>query len=214
MNKMSEKFRIESHVLGMVGTNCYFLINEETKQVILIDPADNADYITDKICEKELQLCGILLTHGHFDHIMAVNDLSKEFSVKIYAMEEEREMLGNPDINLSSRFGKPLSVTADVNLKNGDTFFLADFLIKAIHTPGHTNGSGCFYLKDEDVLLSGDTLFFESIGRTDLPMGSTREITHSIKYKLLELNDQVKVYPGHGDVTTIEHERQYNPFIV
>lgn len=211
---MSEKLRIESHVLGMVGTNCYFLINEETKQVILIDPADNVDYIIDKIKEKELELCGILLTHGHFDHIMAVNDLSRKFAVKIYAMKEEKEMLSNPDINLSSQFGKPLSIMADVNLKDGDTFFLADFIIEAIHTPGHTNGSGCYFLKDENILLSGDTLFFESIGRTDLPTGSTSKIIRSIKDKLLKLDDQIKVYPGHGHVTTIEHERQHNPFIV
>lgn len=211
---MNEKLRIDSHVLGMVGTNCYFLINEKTKQVILVDPADNEDYISTKILEKELELCGILLTHGHFDHIMAVNELSKQFQTKIYAMEAEKEMLYNPDINLSSRFGKSLSITADVNLQDGDRFLLADFEIKAIHTPGHTSGSGCYYFINEEVLLSGDTLFFESIGRTDLPTGSSSKINRSIKDRLMQLNDSVKVYPGHGDITTIGHERQHNPFIV
>lgn len=210
---MNKKLRIKRYILGPVSTNCYFLINEETKQVIVIDPAEDSIFIEKVIEEEALELCGILLTHGHFDHIMAAEDLRKKSSVNIYAMGEEKELLETPKMNLSTEIGRPVKVTPDVLLKDGEIVNLAGFEIKAIHTPGHTIGGGCFYLEEGKTLFSGDTLFYESIGRTDLPTGSTSQIIRSIKDKLMELDDQVKVYPGHGDFTSIGHEGQYNPYL-
>ena len=205
------KLQIAYRVLGVIGTNVYFLINTETNQTILVDPADNAEYILDQCEMRDYYVSGILLTHGHFDHIYAINDLKKHRDIPVYACAAEEKLLADPELNRSAAWASPCSVKADVLLTDGQEFDLAGFHIRMIHTPGHTAGSCCYYIEDEKVLFSGDTLFYESFGRTDLETGSQTAIIRSIRGKLLVLPPDVQVYPGHEEFTTIEHERKYNP---
>lgn len=205
--------KVNTLVLGMVQTNCYIISNEATKEALVIDPADHADRIEQYLKANDLVCKGILLTHGHFDHIMAAADLAASEKAQIYAQEEEANLLKDPGMNASHRFGKECSLTPDVLLKDQSLLELAGFLIKVIHTPGHTSGGACYYFTDHDVLFSGDTLFLEDIGRYDLPTGDGKALVNSILHKLMLLEDQVIVYPGHGDPTTIGHERVHNRYI-
>ena len=206
-------YKIDVRVLGMVATNCYLLCNTDTKECVLIDPADNAGKISEMIEQSGCMLKGILLTHGHFDHIMAADEVRDKYNVKVYASAEEKNTLSTPHINLGEAYGMNLSVKADVWHNDGDILKLAGFDIKAIHTPGHTEGGCCYYIGEEHVLFSGDTLFHNSIGRTDLPTGSGSELVRSVREKLLVLPEDTRVYPGHMEETTISHEKKYNPFI-
>lgn len=207
-------YRIDSRILGMVGTNCYLLCNEDTKECVLIDPADRADEISKMIDESGCELKGILLTHGHFDHIMAADDVREKYDVNVYASCDEKNTLEKPHINLGESYGMNLSVKADVWHNDGDVLKLAGFDIEALHTPGHTEGGTCYYIKDIGVLFSGDTLFCGSVGRTDFPGGSMSAIVRSIKDKIMVLPDDTKVYPGHGEGTSVGYERVNNPFLV
>lgn len=205
------KIEISYRILGDIGTNVYFVINTETMETIIVDPADNGEYLLDQAEMRDYYISGILLTHGHFDHIYAINDLKRHRDIPVYACAAEEKLLADPELNRSAAWAKPYAVKADVLLNDGDEFDLAGFHIRMIHTPGHTAGSCCYYIEDEKVLFSGDTLFAGSYGRTDLPTGSQTAIVKSIKEKLLVLPPEVQVYPGHEDFTTIEQERKYNP---
>ena len=206
--------KIEKMVLGMVQTNTWFVINEKTKELILIDPADDAGRIIRKIEADGLKLQGILLTHGHFDHIGAVDDLRAYFKgVQCYAGEKEEEVLENGSYNLSASWAAALSIRADRLLRDKETLTLAGFKIKVIETPGHTKGGVCYYLPEEGVLFSGDTLFRTSVGRTDFPTGSMSALVRSVKEKLFTLPDETRVYPGHGMMTTIGYEKENNAFV-
>lgn len=207
-------YKIDVSILGMVGTNCYLLENTDTKECVLIDPADSPDKISQMIEKSGCELKGILLTHGHFDHIMAVDAVRDKYNVKVYASCDEKNTLAMPHINLGEAYGMNLSVKADVWHKDGDIIELAGFKIKAIHTPGHTEGGTCYYIEDIGVLFSGDTLFCESVGRTDFPGGSMSAIVRSIKEKLMVLPEDTKVYTGHGEGTSIGYEKVNNPFLV
>ena len=155
----------------------------------------------------------ILLTHGHFDHIWGANEVRSLAGVKMYAYEQEKELLNSEKLNVSKGAGRPYTVEADVYLKDGETLTVADMTCKCIATPGHTAGSCCYYFEDAGILVSGDTLFQESVGRTDLPTGNMRTLMNSVKQKLFVLPEETKVYPGHGESTTIGYEKKYNPFI-
>jgi len=202
---------METSVLGPVSTNCYFIYNEESREAIIVDPADNSIFIINKCQEMDINPVAILLTHGHFDHITAAEDVRKAFGIPIYAGEAEKDLLHGSNGNLSRLAVKPVSLTADIWLEDADVLDLAGFSIEVITTPGHTVGSVCYYIKEEDVLMSGDTLFLESVGRTDFPTSSTSAIIHSIKEKLFTLPEETDVYPGHDDKTTIAHEKKFNP---
>lgn len=204
--------KIEKMILGSVETNCYFIYKEGQTQVMCIDPADNGEKIFSHLKNKGLQVGRILLTHGHFDHILGANQLRSLSSAKIYAYIEEKDVLEDPIINISDQIGISYVVIADEFLKEGDKITVGDLTCTLIATPGHTKGSCCYYFEDEQALISGDTLFLESVGRTDLPTGSGGTLGRSLKNKLMKLPNEVKVYPGHGDTTTIGHERAYNPF--
>lgn len=205
------RLQVEWDVLGEISTNCYYLINTGSSEVILVDPADNAQVIKNYCISHNLSVTGILLTHGHFDHIMAADELRTIFEVKIYAGAAEKELLEDASKNLSAAWAVPYTLKADVYLSDNEVFELAGFSIKAIHTPGHTAGGMCYYIEDEKTLISGDTLFCESCGRTDFPTSSIRKLIDSICGKLFKLPEDVKVYPGHDMETTIGYEKINNP---
>lgn len=203
--------KIWQMVLGMVGTNCYLLQNAETKEMIIVDPADSAQRIISAITGQEGHPAAILLTHGHFDHIMAAAELRKEYNIPVYIHELDEEVLEDPRANLSGSWAASFSMKADHLVKEGDELDLAGFRIKVMHTPGHTKGSCCYYLPDEGILLSGDTLFCRSYGRVDFPTSSSQDMVNSVRRLLEELPGETHVLPGHESDTTIESEKRYNP---
>ena len=195
--------------LGDIQTNCYLISTE--KAALVIDPGFISKAVEDFLsenCDKERL---ILLTHAHFDHIGGACDLRAKTETKIAIGEFENASLSDKNVNLCNLFGadiKPFS--ADITLKDNQDFSVGDIDIKVFHTPGHTAG-GVSYLID-NYLFSGDTLFLESIGRTDFPQGDFSVLFASVK-RLYQLDDNISVFAGHGDKTTIAHEKMYNPFV-
>ena len=205
--------KIEKFVLGSMGTNCYLMINEETKELIIVDPATCPDYVVSHIKSNGYTPKAILLTHAHFDHVMGIDGWVKEFGIPVYLHEDEKKLLEDPELNLSGVFGSSYSYTDTQCLKDGQEMNIAGFVFKVIHTPGHTCGGCCYYCEEEGILISGDTLFYHSVGRSDFPTGSMGTLVRSIKEKLFCLPDDVMVYPGHDDATCIGDEKKYNPFV-
>lgn len=205
--------RVEQYVVGMVQTNCYFAINDDTKEVIVIDPGASAKELAKKVKEEQLKPIAILLTHGHFDHATGAEELSKLLQIEIYAQEAEKETLENPELNLSGWEGTQRIFHADHYLKDEQELDLAGFHIRVLHTPGHTVGGCCYYFPYQNAVFSGDTLFCTSVGRTDFPKGSASAIVRSIKEKLMPLPDETTVYTGHNELTSIGTERMYNPYL-
>lgn len=197
----------------MCQTNCYFVYEEGKKDAIVFDPADKGDILFRKLTDAGFTVRAMLLTHGHFDHIWGVNKLRDLSGAKVYAYEGEKELCEDAVKNVSGQAGREETVVADVYLKDGEEITVAGMTCKLIATPGHTQGSCCYYFETDKLLISGDTLFQESVGRTDLPTGNYSALIHSVQDKLMSLSDDVKVYPGHGDETSIGHERKYNPFV-
>ena len=204
--------KIGKITLGMCQTNCYFIYEEGKNEVLFFDPADRGDYIYQALQEKGFSVGAILLTHGHFDHIWGVEKLKELSGAKVYAFEGEKELCENASMNISASAGRICEITPDILLKDGEETELLGIKLKVISTPGHTGGSCCYYFEEDKILISGDTLFLESVGRTDLPTGSMSKLKRSIKENLFVLPEDVKVYPGHGDSTSIGYEKQYNPF--
>ena len=199
--------------------NIYLLYNQ-SREAILVDPGFNeGGKLVEHINKLNLKIVAILLTHSHFDHIDALEDICKLYpDVKVYINEDEAELLDNATLNLS-RFrddGIIRNLTYHpkhlVKLGDNEEFSEAGYLVKMIKTPFHTKGSACYYVKSENILFSGDTLFYTTIGRTDLPTGSNRDIESSLK-KLLTLPLETKIYPGHGVATSLERESKYNTYL-
>ncbi len=208
-----KNLEMQTKVLGSVFTNCYFLKNKQTNEMIIVDPADSPEQIEQMVLKMGGKPVAVLLTHGHYDHILAANAVHEKYGAKIYACQAEEDMLMNPQLSLTFYADPQYVVKADVLLGDLEVFEAAGFSIQMIHTPGHTKGSCCYYIKDEGVLMSGDTLFCESVGRSDLPTGSTSQIIESLHRLLKSLPDETEVFPGHDCQTTIEHEKRYNPFV-
>ena len=161
---------IKRLIVGMVQTNCYIAVHPETKEAVIVDPGDEAARIEDALAQTGAKAKAILLTHGHFDHVTAMEELRRDLGVPVYACEQEQAVLADPDKNLSVQFqGGGLHLKADMLLKDGETFEAAGYTFQMLHTPGHTEGSCCYYVKSEKVLFSGDTLFEGSYGRIDFP---------------------------------------------
>lgn len=207
------ELKIGKITLGSCQTNCYFVYKETCKKVLFFDPADRGDLLYEKLTDAGFTVEAILLTHGHFDHIWGVEKLKELSGAKVYAFEEEEDFCMDTSMNLSASAGRACIVKPDVLLSDGQEVSIGEYTFRAIATPGHTKGSGCFYFEEDKMLISGDTLFQESVGRTDFPTGSMSTLVRSIKDKLMVLPEEVKVYPGHGESTTIGHEKAYNPFL-
>ncbi|MCD8348124.1 MAG: MBL fold metallo-hydrolase [Lachnospiraceae bacterium] len=207
-----KQLQLETLVLGPVSTNCYLAKNRESGALLLIDPADCADVIARKIAGMRGTPEAILLTHGHFDHIGAAMELKNRFAIPICALDQEQEVLKDPVKNLTGWNGSGYGMTADRCFTDGEELVLAGFAITVLHTPGHTVGSTCYYLPEEEVLFSGDTLFHCSVGRTDFPTGSMGDIHRSLHEKLFMLPEKTEVFPGHDAATTIQYEKRFNPY--
>ncbi|MGB9595786.1 MAG: MBL fold metallo-hydrolase [Candidatus Poribacteria bacterium] len=197
--------------LGPMQANCYILECEETKSAIIIDPGDEADIILDTINNRELKPELIVNTHGHIDHISANDELKRKTSAKLCIHRLDADMIVNPQKNLSFFLGRPISSPSpDIILEDGDIIESGTIRLKVIHTPGHSPGS--IVLLTDSAIFTGDLLFAGSIGRYDFPGSSYRQIMESLK-KIINLGDNLIVYPGHGFETTIGEEKGTNPFL-
>ncbi len=202
---MDKELIVEPIVVGELDTNCYVLSGKESSEAVVIDPGADADNINAVLDRNGFKLNSIILTHGHFDHIGALDN----FDVPVYVHADDLEFMKNASKNLSASFGLDKEFDARFKiLKDGETISVADLRIFVIHTPGHTPGGIC--LKVGSMLFSGDTLFRNGIGRTDLPGGSFEQISRSIKEKIFTLDDDLIVFPGHGPATTVKQEREGN----
>ena len=197
-----------------IFANCYLLIDEGSREAAIVDAGWYNEAIADVIKENNVKLKYVLLTHGHFDHILGVYGLQKEEGAKVVIHESDAEHLLDPKKSLcEGNFPEPQHpVTADITVKDGDVIMLGNEEIKVMSTPGHTNGSVCYILEKDRVIISGDTLFCMTAGRTDFPDGSDEKMIESLK-RLIALDGDYTVLPGHNRATTLESERTRNWYI-
>lgn len=210
---MTEQTEVLRYIVGPVCTNCYLLVNHKTGELLVVDPGDQAQLIEKQIEKTGAKPVAILLTHGHFDHAGAAEELADKYQISIYAHEAEKETLEDPGLNLCGMIGEHKVYHADIFVKDEEILNLAGFSIRVFFTPGHTIGGCCYYIADEKILFSGDTLFQESVGRTDFPRGSASDLIRAIREKLMPLPDDVTVYTGHDESTLIGYERMHNPYL-
>ena len=204
--------KIKYAPLGQLGANFYIVTDETANEMFVVDPGDCADVIKELINDTGATLKYIVLTHAHTDHIGALDDIKKAFDVPIVIHRDEADRLNDGASNLCPAFGqKSPSAKADICVNDGETLNVGKSTIRFLHTPGHTPGSMCVLF--DDKLISGDTIFYTSIGRTDLPGGSYEALCTSIKKKIYTLNPGTVIYPGHGETTTVGYEIMYNPFV-
>jgi glyoxylase-like metal-dependent hydrolase (beta-lactamase superfamily II) len=201
----------------IIPTNSYFYIDEKSKHGFLIDAGDNTDILVQEIENNDWKIEKILLTHGHFDHIGAVDELSKKLNIPYYIHRNGQQYLSNPDYNLSIYFAEPITLKdAKYFTDNEEIILEADknIKLKVLHTPGHTADSVTFYDTDNGIAFCGDTIFKSSVGRTDIPGGDSKQLSQSIKQKILTLPDDTLLYSGHSTPTTVGAERNHNLFIL
>lgn len=204
-------FTVKKLVTGPLQVNTYILAETESKEAMVIDPGGNAGGVIQILEQQEWKLKLIALTHGHGDHLGAVKDLQMKTGVPVVLHEDDAPMAADSKENFTAMMGTGIEISADGLLQDGDEILLGEKSVTVIHTPGHSQGGVCF--KADNMLFSGDTLFMQSIGRTDLAGGNHRQLIRSIHDKLLTLADDVMVYPGHGPETTIGDERRSNPHL-
>ena len=202
--------RIKRWTLGDVDTNVYYIVNEEAGEGILIDPSDPTSKLARAVSEYSVKPAAVLLTHGHFDHIVGVERFVQEYPVPVYIGKNDQDVAYNSSLNVSGLWSRDVELKVNNTLEDGQVIELAGLAIRVIETPGHTKGGVCYYLEEQKILFSGDTLFKDSCGRTDLPTGDGKTLKKSILEKLFVLPDEVRVFPGHGEVTTIGDEKEGN----
>lgn len=198
--------------VGELETNCY-LIYDRPQEAVIVDPGAEADRILHTIAEHGATVKAILLTHAHFDHILAAEEVAKACAAPLYIHELEKPALTDGMLNLSSLMGQgTCHLQADHFLKDGDEVAVGELVFRVVHTPGHTVGSCCYELVGRNILIAGDTLFRRSYGRTDLPGGNYRQLKESL-HRLFQMEGDAVVYPGHGPATTLAEERGQNPIL-
>ena len=208
---------IERLILGAYQTNCYVLRNSETAtDCLIVDPGLEAGDLLDFLHQHKMSPAAVVLTHGHIDHVAGVAALRQDYpDMKVYIHRLDAEMLTEPAHNLSALAGVMFKTKpADVLLEDKNAIEEAGVKLEVLHTPGHTPGGICLYSNDEGIVFTNDTLFADSIGRSDFPGGSMPQLVSNIKDRLFTLPDDTKVYPGHGPVTKIAHEKAHNPFLL
>lgn len=205
--------KIKSVVSVGMGENCYIVIDDTTGKAVIIDPGENTQGILEKVNEEGAEVEYIMLTHCHFDHIGAVEPLKKELGCQVIIPKGEEILAENPVYNLSAMTGSEFTINYDRVLENGDKISFGNIELKLISTPGHTPGGACYYSEEYNVLFSGDTLFYMSVGRSDFPLGDGALLNKSIIEKLFVLPDETQVFTGHGNTTTIGFEKQNNMYV-
>lgn len=198
---------------GPISVNTYFLVNENDNTCAVVDPGDS-DFVLDVLKEKALRCKAILLTHGHFDHTLGLLGVKKATGAPVYIHKNDVDMIENPRRYLL--FNKNLeieSVSPDFVLTGGETLDICGEKIRVLHTPGHTPGGVCFVDDGEHTVFCGDSVFFESVGRTDFQYSNTAMLLSAIKKRIMSLPDAYTLYPGHGNSTSVGHEKAFNPFI-
>ena len=205
--------KIKQFIAGQLENNMYLVYDEDTKKAVLIDATAPVPELLDIVKNLGLNVEYILLTHGHFDHILGLTELKKALGAEAVICHDD--LIISDNINEFTRFfgGMEESVPPvyEKFIKDGDVITVGNMQIKVIHTPGHTQGGVCYLLNDN--LFSGDTLFMGSVGRTDLFGGNFDKLSDSVKNKLFKLDDNIKVYPGHGPKTTIGYEKKHNEIL-
>ncbi len=198
--------------LGPLETNCYLIGDPTTSGCIIVDPAADAGYILDTISREGWTPEKIILTHGHYDHIGALAEIVERTGLPALIHPDDREMLTDPGKSLAALMDVQHCFTGEIiPLQDGDVISLGGKELRVLHTPGHTRGSVCLLARD--FLLSGDTLFCRSVGRSDLPGGNSCQLVNSINSKLMVLDENLAVFPGHGPATSIGEEKRENPFL-
>ena len=206
-----EKTLIEKYTNGSLHENCYFFHRENSKVGIIIDPGYAINDIITKLKSNEYIVKSILLTHGHFDHIMGVNNLRDEFDAEVYISKDDNELLLDAEKNLSNVFFRKDTIIENVKtFNNGDILNILDYNIDCIVTKGHTNGSACFFIKNDKIMFTGDTLFKNTFGRTDLYGGDIESMYHSLNDILFNMDEDILCFPGHGETTNIGYEKKHN----
>ena len=200
--------------VGQLDTNCYLVACERTHEGLVIDPGADAEEILNALTTLEVRVGQIVLTHYHFDHVLAADALRRATGASLAIHESEAALLTKPPALF--RFFAPQTpqgLVADRLLRDGDRLNVGDLCVEVLHTPGHSPGGISLWIDSEGVVFSGDTLFREGLGRTDFPGGDQELLLHSIRERLLALPEETIVYPGHGPATTIGYERQHNPWL-
>lgn len=206
---------IASLITGPVGVNTYIVYGKNADECIIIDPSDT-ELVNKKLDELGVKPTAVLLTHGHFDHIVSVADLQKQYGARVYIHEIDEAGLRDASVNLCAMAHIDIPpCNADVKLKGGETIHEAGFDIRVLYTPGHTKGSVSYAIADGErkAVFTGDCLFNGSIGRSDFPGGDHKELLDSIGNQLFTLDGDYEVYPGHMGATTLQFEREHNPFM-
>jgi hydroxyacylglutathione hydrolase len=200
--------------VGMLQCNCSVFGDERTREAMVIDPGDNIDRILAVLAKHALTVKAIVITHAHIDHIGGAAKLKAATGAPIYMNANDQELYDHLDVQASwLQMKTPEKTSIDAEAKDGDTLALGEAVFHVLHTPGHTQGSISLWIPEENKLIAGDTLFRDSIGRTDLPGGNAGQILRSIHDKLLTLPEEAVVVPGHGGNTTIGREKERNPFL-
>lgn len=207
--------KIEQIELGPVQTNCYIVSNDQ-KECLIFDPGEEQKRVKELLKKRDMKPLAILLTHAHFDHIGAVDELREFYSIPVYLHHNERDWLGRPNLNGSGKYAALPDYRikdADVLLKDEKELEVGNFKMDVLHTPGHSPGSITYSFREDRFAIVGDTLFQGSIGRTDLMDGSETKLLQSIRQSLLTLPADTVLFPGHGPDTTPGEEKNNNPFL-
>ena len=203
--------QVKTLTVGAIESNCYIVYNKT--EALIIDPGSDAHQIKNAIAELEVIPVAILLTHTHYDHIGAVDEIRDEYDIPVYVSQKEADWLTNPANNLSSLQGAPVTAREAEHLfKQDETIEISDFKFKVVATPGHSPGGVSFIFEDDEFVITGDALFAGSVGRTDLPGSESQKLVSEIREKLFTLPGHYTIYPGHRGESTIQKEIDTNPF--